>query len=124
MIAKAEPAFREALRAFVAGDPQRAQPLDITNLGVEKLVKACPGLTTVTLHSTRNLGRTAFPTLLRNCANIEAVTIPVVTGQTSKRTQLNSTLDWLMDEDWVKKLRYLEFRGVYISVDHCGSLTF
>jgi hypothetical protein len=44
----------------------------MTNLGIEKLVKACPGLTTIAIHGTRNLGRTAFPTLLQNCPNMNA----------------------------------------------------
>lgn len=98
---------------FVAGDAERKEAIEITSAGVEKLTKALPQLEVIALHGTSKLTRTAFPTILKNCANIESVTLTVVQGQKSKRIRLNSTLEWLNDKTFVPKLRYLEFRGVY-----------
>jgi hypothetical protein len=56
--------------------------------------------------------------------NIEAVTITVIKSQASKSTRLNSTVDWLTDSDFVKKLHYLEFRGVYQSPENHRFLEF
>ncbi|RAR10227.1 hypothetical protein DDE83_005189 [Stemphylium lycopersici] len=121
---KTDSKFRDMLRIFIAGDPERVKAIEISDAGVEKLLKGFPNLEIITLHGTRKLTRVAFPIILKSCPKIEAVTISVVKGQTSKRTRLNSTLDWLMDKDFVTKLRYLEFRGVYLSPGHYNFLEF
>lgn len=113
VIANADATFRSAVRVFIAGDAERKEAIEITSAGVEKLTKALPQLEVIALHGTSKLTRTAFPTILKNCANIESVTLTVVQGQKSKRIRLNSTMDWLTDKTFVPKLRYLEFRGVY-----------
>ncbi|KAI4943452.1 hypothetical protein J4E91_009362 [Alternaria rosae] len=113
VIANADATFRSAVRVFIAGDAERKEAIEITSAGVEKLTKALPQLEIIALHGTSKLTRTAFPTILKNCANIESVTLTVVQGQKSKRIRLNSTMDWLTDKTFVPKLRYLEFRGVY-----------
>ncbi|KAF1829046.1 hypothetical protein BDW02DRAFT_185770 [Decorospora gaudefroyi] len=108
--ASSDAAFHFALRVFIAGDSQR---IDMTDTRVEKLVKACPSPTTITLHETyKRAARIAFSTILKGCTNIKTLTLTVVKGRRSKRTQLSSAIDWLTDEDFVPKLRFLEFRGV------------
>ncbi|PZD36017.1 hypothetical protein A1F97_08468 [Pyrenophora tritici-repentis] len=116
VITTADPVFLKSLRVFIAGDDSRSRAIDISDAGVDKLVKACPSLQVIALRGTHNLTRAAFPNILKSCKEIESVIINVVKGNTSKRTRLNSTLDWLTDKSsFVPKLRYLEFRGLYIS---------
>ncbi|KAF2828668.1 hypothetical protein CC86DRAFT_404569 [Ophiobolus disseminans] len=99
--------------AIAVGDASRTEAISITDAGVEKLAKAYPNLAVVKLHGTRNLWKKAFPAVLRNCAVIQAVTITVEKGHTSRKTILTSFLNWLIDKEFVRHLRYLEFRGVY-----------
>ncbi|KAF2868784.1 hypothetical protein BDV95DRAFT_123261 [Massariosphaeria phaeospora] len=120
----AGPDVKNSLRALIAGDASRANGIDITDAGVERLVKAYPNLAVVKLQGTRNLRKKAFPAILRNCASIEAVTITVAKSHVSPKTRLTSFLDWLMDKEFVQNLRYLEFRGVYYSNTHRNFLDF
>ncbi|KAF1842162.1 uncharacterized protein K460DRAFT_370150 [Cucurbitaria berberidis CBS 394.84] len=116
--------FKAGLRVFMAGDVSRTKTIDITDAGVAKVVKACPNLIAVALHGTRNLGSNALPAILKGCQNIESVTISVAKDHVSKKTRLNGFLNWLCDKDFVPKLRFLEFRGVYLRPDHRNFLDF
>lgn len=46
------------------------------------------------------------------------MTISVAKDHVSKRTWWTESLTWLADIDFVPYLRYLEFRGVYLSPPH------
>jgi hypothetical protein len=109
----AKPSFKANLHAFVGGDPTRSKTIDITDAGVEKLVKAYPRLAVVRLQGTCNLKANALPAILKTCTDIQAVTITVANGSISERTRLNMFMEWLVDRDFVPGLRYLEFRGVF-----------
>ncbi|KAG9379722.1 hypothetical protein A1F94_010078 [Pyrenophora tritici-repentis] len=89
VITTADPVFLKSLRVFIAGDDSRSRAIDISDAGVDKLVKACPSLQVIALRGTHNLTRAAFPNILKSCKEIESSFVP--------------------------KLRYLEFRGLYIS---------
>jgi len=120
----AGPNFKNNLRALIAGDVSRTEAIDITDTGVERLVKAYPNLAVLKLQGTRNLRKKAFPAILRNCASIQAVTMTVAKAHVTRKTRLTSFLNWLCDKEFVRGLRYLEFRGVYQSENHQRFLDF
>ncbi|KAF2682190.1 hypothetical protein K458DRAFT_433160 [Lentithecium fluviatile CBS 122367] len=93
VVANAGAGFRHGLRSFVAGDRGRTFTIDITDAGVEKLVQACPNLTTVILHGTHNLRDKALPGILKRCADIETVTLTVAKQRVSKRTRLTGFIE-------------------------------
>lgn len=53
------------LQSFIPNDASLKQAIDITDASVEKLVKTFPNLTSITLHSTRNLSQKALPPVLK-----------------------------------------------------------
>ncbi|KAH9887487.1 hypothetical protein F4778DRAFT_429316 [Xylariomycetidae sp. FL2044] len=117
IIANAEPSFRLGVRAFIAGarkrtDKQTVAP-EITDAGVKRLCQACPNLEVVTLRSTRNLGGRAFPEIVLNCANLQAVTMTARPGSHANLDEGNF-LENLLDKEYRAKLAYCEFRGVHL----------
>lgn len=116
MIASMDKTFRHGLKAIIAGDLTRLSSISITDAGTEALVKAYPNLTCITLHGTHNLGRKAFPTILKSCPCIQAVTITIAKNVIFNDTKIDGPiLNWLMDKDFVSSLQYLEFRGIALS---------
>jgi hypothetical protein len=61
----AGPTSRTDLRAFIAGDPSRLYRIDITDAGMDKLVKAFPNLAVVKLLGACNLRTEAIPAILK-----------------------------------------------------------
>ncbi|KAI0485045.1 hypothetical protein GGR56DRAFT_616637 [Xylariaceae sp. FL0804] len=127
-IANAPLEFRSGLRILIAGAPSgnssRATTesgVQITDAGVKKLCEACSNLEVVKLMKVRNLGQRAFPGIVLNCPNIEAITIRALKGR-GRSIAAVDFLDDLADTEYRTKLRYLEFRN--IPGEHDGTLGF
>ncbi|KAF2105650.1 hypothetical protein BDV96DRAFT_592152 [Lophiotrema nucula] len=123
IIAAADPAFRSGLKAIIVGDPLRLvqNGIDITDAGVKKLVKACPNTKVIKLMSTQNLADRAFKEIILNCPDIEAITITALKGSQAK---LDDFLNELIDRVYRTKLRFWDFRGVWINPENTNFLGF
>jgi hypothetical protein len=98
--------LRLGVRAFVAGDMNPAHALQITDAGVKDLCRPFPNLEVIRLYSTKALAGRAFPEILLNCANIEAVTITAIRQNKTANLDDPEILQDLVDKEYRAKLRY------------------
>jgi hypothetical protein len=112
----AGPAFRANIYSFVAGysavGKDHRVPISITDAGVATLTKAFPNLKAITLQGVHKLGAEWFPTILKQCPSIAAITVCAVERSKHGTSLRGEYLNWLLDNSFVPGLRYIELRNV------------